>query len=145
MAFGTRVREWLRPLAYLGQNALTLAGAALTTSAALTMIVFWVAEVLRERPSHPYEGIFLFLILAVVATLTAVNLFLLTTASYKGVEYMESNQFCGLTCLPQPAHPRLRAAPARGGRRHRRRADPRPASLREEEGGGSAARRVPGS
>jgi hypothetical protein len=144
VAFGTRVREWLRPLAYLGQNTLTLAGAALTTSAALTMVVFWVVEVLRERPSHPYEGILLFLILpavfvlglvmmpaglwlrrrrlkkegvlpsvyphvdfhladvrrglAVVAALTLVNLLLLSTASYKGVEYMESNQFCGLTC-----------------------------------------------
>jgi NapC/NirT cytochrome c family protein len=140
----TRLREWLRPLAYLGQNALTLGGAALTTSAALTMIVFWVAEVIRDRPTHPYEGILLFLILpgffvlglammpaglwlrrrrlkkegvlpsvyphvdfhladvrrglAVVAVLTIVNLVLLSTASYKGVEYMESNQFCGLTC-----------------------------------------------
>ena len=140
----TRIREWFRPLAYLGQNALTLAGAALTTSAALTMIVFWVAEILRDRPTHPYEGILLFLILpavfvlglllmpagiflrrrslkregglpsvyphvdfhladarralAVVAVLTVVNLILLSTASYKGVEYMESNQFCGLTC-----------------------------------------------
>jgi uncharacterized membrane protein len=36
--------------------------------------------------------------LAVIAVLTVANLAILSTASYKGVEYMESNQFCGLTC-----------------------------------------------
>jgi hypothetical protein len=137
-------RKSVRPIVYLGQNWLTRAGAALTTSAALTMLAFWTRDLLSERPSHPYEGILLFLVLpglfvfglalmpigigwrrrelrragalpsdyppvaldlahvrralAVVAALTVVNLALVATASYKGVEYMDSNQFCGLTC-----------------------------------------------
>jgi nitrate/TMAO reductase-like tetraheme cytochrome c subunit len=33
-----------------------------------------------------------------VGALTIVNVALLGTATYKGVEYMDSNQFCGLTC-----------------------------------------------
>jgi len=144
VAVGARLRGWIRPLVHLGQNGLTRTGAALTTSAALTMIAFWLAEIIRDRPAHPYEGILLFLILpgffvlglvlmplgvwwrrrqlrqsgalpsefpavslrlsdvrrglAVIAVLTVANLAILSTASYKGVEYMESNQFCGLTC-----------------------------------------------
>jgi hypothetical protein len=33
-----------------------------------------------------------------VGALTILNVALLGTATYKGVEYMDSNQFCGLTC-----------------------------------------------
>ena len=36
--------------------------------------------------------------LLVLGGATVVNVALLGTATYKGVEYMESNQFCGLTC-----------------------------------------------
>jgi hypothetical protein len=143
-SLGQRARGWLRPLAYLGQNGLTVAGTALTTSAAFIMIVFWTAELLRDRPAHPYLGILLFLILpgvfvlglllipigilrqrrrlrargelpsvypavdlrldyvakgaALVGAATVVNVAILGTASYKGVEYMDSTQFCGLTC-----------------------------------------------
>lgn len=144
MAVGARFRRWIRPLVHLGQNGVTRMGAALTTSATLTMIAFWIAELIRDRPAHPYEGILLFLILpaffvlglvlmplgiwwqrrrlrrsgtlpseypaaslrladvrrglAVIGVLTVANLAILSTASFKGVEYMESNQFCGLTC-----------------------------------------------
>ena len=63
MAVGARLSKWLRPLVHLGQNGLTRTGAAITTSSALTMIAFWIAEIIRDRPAHPYEGILLFLIL----------------------------------------------------------------------------------
>ncbi|HUG54836.1 MAG TPA: cytochrome C, partial [Vicinamibacteria bacterium] len=63
MGTATRAREWVRPLVYLGQNPLSLTGAALTTSAALTMVLYWIVELLRDRPSHPYAGILVFLIL----------------------------------------------------------------------------------
>jgi nitrate/TMAO reductase-like tetraheme cytochrome c subunit len=144
VALGTRVRERIRPLVFFGHNGVSLLGAALTTSAAVTLIVFWAVDLFREQPAHPYEGILLFLILpalfalglvlipigillrrrrllrtggvpsvyphvdlkldkvrrglAIVAMLTVANLAILGTASYKGVEYMDSNQFCGLTC-----------------------------------------------
>ena len=62
MAVGARLRSWLRPLVHLGQNGLTRTGAALTTSAAVTMIAFWIAEMIRDRPAHPYAGIALFLL-----------------------------------------------------------------------------------
>jgi len=135
---------WSRPLLYLSQNKITLAGVVLTTSAALTMIGFWALEVLQLRPSHPYAGLVGFVLLpaffvgglilmplgmlmrrralkkagelpttyprvdfkegavrralSFVATATMVNIALFSTASYKAVEYMDSTQFCGLTC-----------------------------------------------
>jgi hypothetical protein len=36
--------------------------------------------------------------LVLVASATVLNVALLSTASYQGVEYMDSTQFCGLTC-----------------------------------------------
>jgi len=139
-----RLFEWLRPVAYLGNNGITLTGAALTTAAGITMVLFWLAEVTSPRPPHPYLGILLLLILPgifvaglvlmplgalwhrrrlrrqglltggypkvdfhepllrraamLVGVATVANVALIGTASYKGVEYMDSNQFCGLTC-----------------------------------------------
>ncbi len=58
-----RAAVWLRPALFLGDNAWTLAGAALTTGAGLTMIGFWALEILQFRPVHPYAGIILFLVL----------------------------------------------------------------------------------
>ena len=131
---------WLTPLVRLGRNTITLTGAVLTTSSALTMIGFWIMEVLLERAVHPYAGIILFLalpavfvlglllipigalrerrrqrrepvprhvdlhdpvlrrVLTWIALATAVNVVLLSAAAYKGVVYMDSTQFCGLTC-----------------------------------------------
>ena len=34
------LREWLRPILFLGQNPITLIGAVLTTSSAITIIGF---------------------------------------------------------------------------------------------------------
>jgi nitrate/TMAO reductase-like tetraheme cytochrome c subunit len=144
MAARDRLASWSRPLAYLGRNPVTLTGAVLTTSAALTMIGFWALEMMTGRPMHPYSGIVLFLILPAIFVLglvlmpvgallrrrklraqgelpreypqldfrqpvlrnaalmvlaaTMMNVVILGVATYKGMEHMDSPQFCGVTC-----------------------------------------------
>lgn len=68
MAKGSRdqLSSWLRPAVYLGQNPITLAGAVLTTSAAFTMIGFWLLEIVRAGPIPAYAGIVFFLILPAI-------------------------------------------------------------------------------
>jgi hypothetical protein len=136
--------RWTRPVFYLGQNAITLAGAVLTTSSVVTLVLFWAREAFSQRPTHPYAGILFFLVLPVVfvfglllipagilwrrrrlrrrgdlpeeypridlrhaavqstiglvGVATLANIGILGTASYKGVEYMDSTQFCGTAC-----------------------------------------------
>src|SRR5262245_16804644 len=60
---GLSAEGTLRPIAALTRNRITLAGAVLTTSSALTMIGFWIAELLLARAVHPYAGLILFLVL----------------------------------------------------------------------------------
>jgi nitrate/TMAO reductase-like tetraheme cytochrome c subunit len=144
MTMGSRVSRWLRPAVYLGRNPLSLTGAVVTTSTALTLLGFWAIEIVKAGPIHPYTGIVFFLVLpgvfilglllipigvlirrkklrragelpdsypridfrspllrrgaALVAGLTFVNVLILGIASYRGVEYMDSAQFCGQTC-----------------------------------------------
>jgi hypothetical protein len=144
MAFRERLRDWGRLAFHLGSNRITLLGAVLTTSAGLTLVLFWAMEWESGRPIHPYAGIGLFLVLpavfvaglllmplgallrrrglrrkgelpstwpkidlhgpavrnafVLVGAATILNFALLGTATYKGVEYMDSSQFCGLTC-----------------------------------------------
>jgi hypothetical protein len=139
-----RIRAWSQPIYFLGQNPVTLTGAVITTSAALTTIAFWFYDIFLPGPPHPYIGLLVFLILpgvfvlgllliplgiwirrrslrasgklpeafpAVdlhlpvvrrtlewVALATTVNLLILGTASYRGVQYMDSASFCGTTC-----------------------------------------------
>src|SRR5271157_4779774 len=139
-----RIRDWFQPIYFLGQNPITLTGAVLTTSTALTTIAFWFYEVFLPGPPHPYIGLLIFLILPgifvlgllliplgiwlrrrsltasgtlptifpaidlglpmvrrtleYVAAATVLNLLIFGTASYRGVEYMDSTQFCGQTC-----------------------------------------------
>ena len=139
-----RVLSWLQPAVFLGSNPITLAGAVLTTSSALTMVGFWILEIVQLRTVHPYAGIIVFLILPgmfvlglllmplgvllrrrrlrargelpavyptidlrhglvargvrLVAVATVLNILILSAASYQGVKYMASTQFCGLTC-----------------------------------------------
>ena len=129
---------------YLGHNAITLIGAVLTTSAAATLIGFWLRESVRDTPTNPYSGMLFFLFLpavfvlglllmpigvgwkrrqlrargelpaewpridlgsplirnavVLVAVATVLNVAILGTASYRGVEYMDSNAFCGTSC-----------------------------------------------
>ena len=144
MSLREHVRDWSRPIYFLGQNPVTLTGAVVTTSAALTTIAFWFYEIFLPGPPHPYIGILVFLILPAifvlgllliplgiwlrrrslrgtgqlpavfpavdlrlpvvrrtlewVALATGVNLLIIGTASYRGVEYLDSTNFCGTTC-----------------------------------------------
>jgi hypothetical protein len=144
MKLPENVQNWLRFLYFLGQNPLSLTGAVLTSSAALTLIAFWVYDFLLPGPPHPYIGILLFLILpgffvlglvlipigiffrrrkllaagefeemypavdfqlpmvrrgfVMVGVATFLNVVIFGTASYRGVAYMDSTQFCGQTC-----------------------------------------------
>jgi hypothetical protein len=142
MSSRSAIGAWMQPLMYLSHNPITLTGAVLTTSSAVTMIGFWVMEVLLERAVHPYAGIVLFVALpavfvvgllliplgvyrkrrrlrrsaeavewrldagdpfvrravAWIALATGLNIALLSAATYRGVVYMDSTQFCGLTC-----------------------------------------------
>ena len=63
MTFRETFRGWIRLLYFLGQNPVTLVGAVLTTSAAVTLIAFWFYDFILPGPPHPYIGILLFLIL----------------------------------------------------------------------------------
>jgi hypothetical protein len=139
-----RIRDWSQPIYFLGQNPVTLTGAVITTSTALTTITFWFYEIFLPGPPHPYIGILVFLILPAifvlgllliplgvwlrrrslrgsgqlpsvfpaidlhlpvvrrtlewVALATGINLLIVGTASYRGVEYLDSTNFCGTTC-----------------------------------------------
>jgi nitrate/TMAO reductase-like tetraheme cytochrome c subunit len=57
--------SWIRPITYLGRNPITLTGVVLTTTSALTMVVYWLYVLMlgggAER--YPYAGIVIFLIL----------------------------------------------------------------------------------
>jgi hypothetical protein len=144
MSFRETIRDWSRPAYFLGQNPISLTGAVLTTSTALTMIAFWFYDFILPGPPHPYVGILIFLILPgffvlglalvplgvwrrrsslrragvlpaiypaidlrgplvrrgfwYVTLATGLNLLIFATASYHGVEYMDSTNFCGTTC-----------------------------------------------
>lgn len=63
MSVFDRVKIWVRPAAYLGRNPLTLAGAILTTSSAITLIAFWLFDIIVGGTVHPYVGVIFFLIL----------------------------------------------------------------------------------
>jgi nitrate/TMAO reductase-like tetraheme cytochrome c subunit len=62
MGLGERIRLWLRPAAYLTSNGITQAGAVVTTSSAITILLFFGFDLLFGD-LHPYSGILLFLIL----------------------------------------------------------------------------------
>src|SRR5208282_1336993 len=63
MTLQERIRDWVQPIYFLGQNFITLTGAVVTTSTALTTIAFWFYEVFLPGPPHPYIGLLVFLIL----------------------------------------------------------------------------------
>jgi nitrate/TMAO reductase-like tetraheme cytochrome c subunit len=159
MTAGKKLRDWIRPAFYLGRNPVSAVGAVLTTSSALTLIAFWIFELLQAKPVHPYAGIVFFLILpgvfvaglllmpvgglwrrlallragklpreypkidlrqpilrralVLVGIATGLNFLMLGTASYLGVEYMDSAQFCGQTChtVMEPEYTAYRESP----------------------------------
>src|SRR6516165_7826536 len=57
------IKDWARLIYFLSQNTLSLIGIVLTSSAALTLIGFWIYDFVLPGPPHPYVGILLFLIL----------------------------------------------------------------------------------
>ena len=133
-----------RRAVYLAQNPISETGVVLTTSSAITLLVFWIYLIVQAKPVHPYTGILFFLLLpgvfalgliliplgiwlrrrklraqgelpaefpkvdlhspflrravTIVGVLTFANFAIMGAASYKGVEYMDSAQFCGQTC-----------------------------------------------
>src|ERR1017187_7291415 len=60
---GGRLAGWHSHIFYLGRNPASPPGVALTTSAAVTLIGFWLFEVTNSKPVHPYSGILFILVL----------------------------------------------------------------------------------
>jgi nitrate/TMAO reductase-like tetraheme cytochrome c subunit len=59
-----RFREnWARPALFFGNNPISLAGGALTTASGVTMIGYWLFEMVGRQFENPYLGIIFFLIL----------------------------------------------------------------------------------
>jgi len=154
-----RIRDWSQPIYFLGQNPVTLTGAVITTSTALTTIAFWFYDIFLPGPPHPYIGILVYLILPAifvlglvliplgiwlkrrsllrmgklprvfpsvdlrlpvvrrtleyVALATVLNLLIVGTASYRGVQYMDTANFCGTTChvVMQPEYTTYQNSP----------------------------------
>ena len=137
------LRNLVRPVFYLANNAMSLAGVVLTTTTAFTLITFYLLELFGFE-AHPYVGIIAFLILPgffvlgllliplgmwlrrrkqikrgllpkeypridlneprlrhtmfFVSVATFLNITIFFTATYRGVKFMDSTKFCGLTC-----------------------------------------------
>jgi nitrate/TMAO reductase-like tetraheme cytochrome c subunit len=159
MTLRQRIRDSSQPIYFLGQNPITLTGAVLTTSTALTTIAFWFYDIFLPGPPHPYIGLLVFLILPAifvfgllliplgiwlrrrnlrasgqlpavfpavdlhlpvvrrtlewVALATMLNLLIIGTASYRGVQYMDTTTFCGATChtVMQPEYTAYQNSP----------------------------------
>jgi nitrate/TMAO reductase-like tetraheme cytochrome c subunit len=59
-----RFREnWVRPALFFGNNPISLAGGAITSAAGVTMIGYWLVELMGRPNDNPYLGIIFFLIL----------------------------------------------------------------------------------
>ncbi|MFP5276850.1 MAG: cytochrome c3 family protein [Acidobacteriota bacterium] len=68
-----RFREhWLRPALYFGNNPISLAGGAITTASAATMLSYWALEIFGRVSANPYLGIIFFLILPALFVLGLV-------------------------------------------------------------------------
>ncbi len=59
-------KNWLEPFFYLGKNPISLIGTGLTSASAITLIGFWVVDLLQHGSLNPYLGIIFFLILPIV-------------------------------------------------------------------------------
>ena len=59
-----KLREhWLRPALFFGNNPVSLAGGAITTASAVTMVAYWLVELFGVAGQNPYLGIiFLFIL-----------------------------------------------------------------------------------
>jgi nitrate/TMAO reductase-like tetraheme cytochrome c subunit len=59
-------KNWVRPALFFGNNPISLAGGAITSAAGVTMIGYWLLELLGRPNDNPYLGIIFFLILPAV-------------------------------------------------------------------------------
>jgi len=66
MSLRERIKSWLRLAAYLGRSPVTLAGAVLTTSSAITLIGFWLFDLAVGATVPPYMGLIFFLVLPAI-------------------------------------------------------------------------------
>ncbi len=64
--------HWVRPALFFGNNPLSLAGGALTTASGVTMIGYWLFELVGRANDNPYLGIIFFLILPALFVLGLV-------------------------------------------------------------------------
>jgi nitrate/TMAO reductase-like tetraheme cytochrome c subunit len=62
--FFLKFREnWVRPALFFGNNPLSLTGGAITSASGVTMIAYWLIEMVGRQNENPYLGIIFFLIL----------------------------------------------------------------------------------
>ncbi len=57
---------WVRPALFFGNNPISLAGGAITSASGVTMIGYWLVEILGRPNDNPYLGIIFFLLLPAV-------------------------------------------------------------------------------
>jgi nitrate/TMAO reductase-like tetraheme cytochrome c subunit len=55
--------NWVRPALFFGNNPISLAGGAITSASGVTMIGYWLVEMLGRPNENPYLGIIFFLFL----------------------------------------------------------------------------------
>jgi nitrate/TMAO reductase-like tetraheme cytochrome c subunit len=55
--------SWVRPALFFGNNPISLAGGALTSASGVTMIGYWLVELMGRPNDNPYLGIIFFLLL----------------------------------------------------------------------------------
>jgi nitrate/TMAO reductase-like tetraheme cytochrome c subunit len=55
--------NWVRPALFFGNNPISLAGGAITSASGVTMIGYWLVELLGRPNDNPYLGIIFFLLL----------------------------------------------------------------------------------
>ena len=73
MSFFEKFRDnWVRPALFFGNNPLSLAGGAITTASALTMIGYWMIELFGRSADNPYLGLIFFFGLPAVFVLGLV-------------------------------------------------------------------------
>ena len=64
MSLFQKFREnWVRPALFFGNNPISLAGGAMTSASGVTMIGYWLVDILGRPSANPYLGIIFFLIL----------------------------------------------------------------------------------
>ena len=73
MSFFQNFREhWVRPALFFGNNPISLAGGALTSASAVTMVGYWVVELFGRPNDNPYLGIIFFFLLPALFVLGLV-------------------------------------------------------------------------